>query len=216
MKNIIIFVAGAVVGAAVGTTVTVLAYQKEKKKWIEAAGKEETKEEKHRYTHGPEGAICTNREELRYYYIDQLRDLGFDVYDSLEDDYDNSIEETSKSRVNPVDYEEEEIEEGDDNSPIEPNPEPYEIPSHEFGNKEFYEAATLQFYKIDGVMTDDNYDFVDNWTTHIGHIEARLSNEDTDAIYIRNEVEQTDYEVLIFNDSFAHAVEGEELGEMAD
>ena len=215
MKNIIIFVAGAIVGAAVGTTVTVLAYQKEKKKWIEAAGKEDPKPATH------EDAVVTDRAELRSYYIDQLRDLGFDVYDSLEDDiYDNSIEETSKSRVNPVDYEEdedtEEIEEGDDNSPIEPNPEPYEIPSHEFGNKEFYEAATLQFYKIDGVMTDDNYDFVDNWTTHIGHIEARLSNENKDAIYIRNEVEQTDYEVLIFNDSYAHAIEGEEPGDMAD
>jgi hypothetical protein len=215
MKNIIIFVAGAVVGAAVGTTVTVLAYQKEKKKWIEAAGKEDPKPATH------EDAIVTDREEMRSYYIEQLRDLGFDVYDSLEDDiYDNSVEETSKSRVNPIDYEEdedtEEIEEGDDSSPIEPNPDPYEIPSHEFGNKEFYEAATLQFYKLDKVMTDDNYDFVDDWTNHIGHLEERLSGEDKDAIYIRNEVEQTDYEVLIFNDSYAHAIEGEETGDMAD
>lgn len=213
MKNIIIFVAGAVVGAAIGTTVTVLAYQKEKKKWTEAAAKEEPKPATH------EDAIVTDREEMRSYYIEQLRDLGFDVYDSLEDDiYDNSVEETSKSRVNPIDYEEdeEEIEEGDDSGPVEPNPAPYEIPSHEFGNKEFYEAATLQFYKLDKVMTDDNYDFVDDWTSHIGHLEERLSGEDKDAIYIRNEVEQTDYEVLIFNDSYAHAIEGEEPGDMAD
>jgi hypothetical protein len=66
-------------------------------------------------------------------------------------------------------------------------------------------------------MTDDNYEMVDDSQNHVGYIEERLDKEDKDAIYIRNEVEQTDYEILIYADSYAHAVEGEdELGNMAD
>lgn len=216
MNKIIIFGAGFLVGAAVGTVVTVFAYQKEKKKWIEKAADLPTKEEK-------EDIVVTDTKELADYYIQQLIDLGVEVsredieYVQYDDGHTVETSRTRTSLVNPIEEEDEDEAEDFEDGPIEPNPDPYEVPDHEFGNKEFYDSATLQYYKLDHMMTDDNYEMVDDWQNHVGYIEERLDKEDKDAIYIRNEVEQTDYEILIYNDSYAHAVEGEdELGDMAD
>ncbi len=217
MNKIIIFGAGFLVGAAVGTVVTVFAYQNEKKKWIEKAADLPTKEEK-------EEIVNTDAKELADYYIQQLIDLGVEVsredieYDQYDDGHTVETSRTRTSLVNPIEEEEDEDEVEDlKDGPIEPNPDPYEVPDHEFGNREFYDSATLQYYKLDHTMTDDNYELVDDWQNHVGYIEERLDKEDKDAIYIRNEVEQTDYEILIYADSYAHAVEGEdELGDMAD
>lgn len=230
MNKLIIFGAGAIVGAAVGVTITVFAYQKEKKQWredLENARKGLVMTEK------DEEAIETTPQELAEYYIQQLIDLGVDVsredieYDEYDDGY---ICETSRKRtslVNPVEEEESEEEDEDndqEDGPIEPNPDPYEISSNEFGQKEFYDTETIIFYQGDHVMTDSNYEFVDGWEKHVGYIEDKLlgmdaSKKGQDTLYIRNEVECTDYEVLIYTDSYKHAIEGEDdepLGDMAD
>lgn len=216
MNKAIIFGAGLLIGAAVGTTLTVFAYQKEKEKWLNE-DKNNTKKDTH-----DNDAIETTPEELRDYYIDQLRNLGFEVQEAeIDDEYyeeDYIPEEGTRtpSSVNPLPEDEEDSDNKE--SPIEPNPEPYEIPEREFGNKEFYDYETIHYYQKDHVMTDANYEFIDNWKQHIGDIERQLDGEAADSIYIRNEVECTDYEVLIFPDSYAHAVEGEDepLGDMAD
>lgn len=208
MNKAFIFAAGFVVGGVIGTTLTVLAYQKEKKKWAE--GKEEPKPATH------EDAISTTPEELRYYYIDQLRNLGFEVIDTEEDNYDNYFASSSvASSVNPIDDEEEEDEEGDDNCyPVEPNPIPFEIVNREFGTLEFYDSESLIWYRGDGVMCDaDDLEMIDDWQQHIGDVEGRLNGCRGDELYFRNEVEQTDYSVKICEDSYKHAVEGEEDGE---
>lgn len=207
MNKILIFGAGFVVGTITGTVVTVLCYDHQRKK-REA---EETTSE----------PVVANEEEMRRYYIQGLRDLGINVWDVDEDgDYvDNFEEKPQQSVVNPVDEDEEQEEESEDESdtyPVDPNPDPYEISAREHGTKEFYDSETLQYYKGDGQMTDANYEFVDDWQQHVGYIEDRLNSETADSIYIRNEVEQTDYEILIYNDTYAHAVEGEPLGDMAD
>lgn len=213
MSKIFSFVAGLVIGAAAGTVATVLAYQKEKKKWTEKGESVKDIREK-------DDIVSCDIEEMREYYMDQLRNLGFDVREEVEEDYEedyNSESNSEASGVNPLsDEEEEEDLDIEENGPIEPNQIPYEIPEHEFGSKDFYDFETMHYYQGDTVMTDSNYEFVDNWQLHIGGIEDRLNKETKDAIYIRNEVEQTDYEILIFADSYLHAVEGEELGDMAD
>lgn len=217
MNKIVVFGAGLAVGFIAGTVTTVLCYDHQKKK------KEKEISEK------PEGVysdhiVTTDINEMRRFYIKGLRDLGISVWDVDEDgEYDNNFEEEDRqtSRVNPIDEEDEEPEsdEGDDIYPVEPNPEPYEITSQSHGTKEFYDTEVLQFYKGDRQMTDDNYEFVNDWQQHVGYIEDRLMSETADSIYVRNEVEQTDYEILIFDDSYAHAIEGEDdepLGDMAD
>lgn len=207
MNKILIFGAGFVVGVVAGTVTTVLCYDHQKKKQAAENASSEP--------------VVTNEEEMRHYYIQGLRDLGINVWDVDEDgDYvDNFEEEPQQSVVNPVDEDEEQEEGSEDESdtyPVDPNPDPYEISSREHGTKEFYDTEVLQYYKLDGQMTDSNYEFIEDWQQHVGYIEDHLKSETADSIYIRNEIEQTDYEILIYNDTFAHAVEGEPLGDMAD
>jgi hypothetical protein len=213
MKKILIFGAGFLAGVVTGTVVTVLCYDHQKKK------KEKELSEK------PDGVysdhiVTTDVDEMRHFYIQGLRDLGINVWDVDEDgEYDNNFEEEDRqaSIVNPIEDDEEPEEEESDSYPVEPNPEPYEIPDHAYGTREFYDSETLMYYKGDSQMTDANYEFVIDWQQHVGNIEDRLNKEDKDEIYIRNEVEQTDYQILIYADSYAHAIEGEEpLGDMAD
>jgi len=190
MKKLLIFAVGMVVGAAVGTVVTVLCYQKEK--------------EKNKVTWKPEdhnGTLSMSEEELTDYYIQQLKDMGHVVISqNLEDEYEE--EDIYSEQLT------------DDICPVEPNPEPYEVPSHIFGNQEFYESIVLLYFN-DDVMTDANYEFVDDWQRHIGSIDL-ASREGS--VYVRNEVENVDYEICIQKDSYKHAVEGEDddLGDMAD
>lgn len=202
MKKFLIFAAGMVVGAAVGTVVTVLCYQKEKERVKNVIPLRMTPDEKTEY------------------YIQCLRDLGhvIETQDLDEEEYEeeDTYTQTLRSVVNPVDEDEEDIyseELTDDLSPVEPNPEPYEVPSHIFGNQEFYESIVLLYFN-DDVMTDANYEFVDDWQRHVGSLDL-ASREGS--VYVRNEVEQTDYEICIQKDSYKHTVEGEEeLGDMAD
>lgn len=209
MKKLLIFAAGMVVGAAVGTVVTVLCYQKEKEK-NKATGKPEDHN----------GALVMSEEELTEFYIQQLKNMGHMVISqNLEDEYEEEdpYTKTLRSVVNPIDDEEEDIyseQLADDICPVEPNPEPYEVPSHIFGNQEFYESIVLLYFN-DDVMTDANYEFVDDWQRHIGSIDLK---EREGSVYVRNEVENVDYEICIQKDSYKHAVEGEDddLGDMAD
>lgn len=215
MKKILIFGAGFLAGVVTGTVVTVLCYDHQKKK------KEKELEETSEGVYKSKPIVTTDENEMRHFYIQGLRDLGIYVWDVDEDgEYDNSFEEEDRqsSIVNPIENDEEEPEEESDSYPVEPNPEPYEIPDHAFGTREFYDSEILMYYKGDHQMTDANYEFVNDWQQHIGDIENRLDKETKDEIYIRNEVEQTDYQILIYADSYAHAVEGEDepLGDMAD
>lgn len=200
MKKLLIFAAGMVVGAAVGTVVTVLCYQKEKEK-------------------NKDKVSSMTPDEKTEYYIQCLRDMGHVIVSQdLEDEYEEEdpYTKTLRSVVNPIDDEEEDIyseQLADDICPVEPNPEPYEVPSHIFGNQEFYESIVLLYFN-DDVMTDANYEFVDDWQRHIGSIDLE-SREGS--VYVRNEVENCDYEICIQKDSYKHAVEGEDdLGDMAD
>lgn len=213
MKKLLIFAAGVVVGAAVGTTLTVLAYNKQKKNDPEQI------EEKKPETHND--AVVTSPEELRAYYIQQLLDLGCEVVDAeVEEGYADYFADSPKSStVNPIeDEEDEEPDEESDIYPVEANPNPYEIVEREFGNKEFYDSERLVWYRGDHVMTDDNYEVIDDWQMHIGEFEGRLNGCRGKVLYFRNEVQQTDYEVTISEESYAHIMgeSDEELGNMAD
>lgn len=159
-----------------------------------------------------------SEEDLKEYYLEGLRDLGFGIEERF-------VDEGSGEKVNPVneywETDDDEDEEDDcDISPVEANPVPYEISTDEFGRKDDYSSETLSWYKDDITMTDDDDEVIENWKSHVGieRVDDILKDSDADAIYVRNEVEMCDYEILIFRDSYKHAVLGEEdeLGDMAD
>lgn len=163
-------------------------------------------------------AITMSAEELRDFYIQGLKDLGFGIEERFDDDED---EYTGTSRVNPLDEEEEEYEDDSDPAPIDPNPFPYEISTAEFGDRgEDWSSDTMSWYREDKVMTDDDNEPLETWEKHAGFngCEKVLSTTQADAVYVRNELEMCDYEILIFNDSYTHAVLGmdEDTGDMAD
>lgn len=159
-----------------------------------------------------------SEEDLKEYYLEGLRDLGFGIEERF-------VDEGSGEKVNPVNEywetdDDEDEEDDSDISPVEANPVPYEISTDEFGRKDDYSSETLSWYKDDITMTDDDDEVIENWKSHVGieRVDDILKDSDADAIYVRNEVEMCDYEILIFRDSYKHAVLGEEdeLGDMAD
>lgn len=161
-----------------------------------------------------------SEEDLKEYYLEGLRDLGFGIEERF-------VDEGSGEKVNPVEgdeyWETEDVEDEEDDSdisPVEANPVPYEISTKEFGVRDDYSSETLSWYKDDITMTDDDDEVIEDWKSHVGieRVDDILKDSDADAIYVRNEVEMCDYEILIFRDSYKHAVLGEEdeLGDMAD
>ena len=153
-----------------------------------------------------------SEEDLKEYYLEGLRDLGFGIEERF-------VDEGSGEKVNPVEgdeyWETEDVDDEEDDSdisPVEANPVPYEISTDEFGKMDNYSSETLSWYKDDITMTDDDDDVIDNWKMHVGidRVDDILKDSDADAIYVRNEVEMCDYEILIFRDSYKHAVLGEE------
>lgn len=145
--------------------------------------------------------------------MDKLTELGYAVYS--EEEYT-----AERERVNPIEDDDDEEEDAIP-APVEvdPNPNPYEIASREFGQIDHYETVTLSWYNGDKTMGDEDNDVLIGWTDLVGNIESRLSTAKGDAIYIRNEVSEIDYEILIYADSYSHAVMGEEddePGDMAD
>lgn len=169
---------------------------------------------------GSMDTVFENDEKAIEFCINKLQELGCSVIDESKEEraYEYYLDAKAKAEVNPLEEEEDdEYNETEDFTPIEVNPIPYEISSREHGQNEFYTCETIIWYKKDQTMTDDNYEILDNWQIYIGNVEDKLDNCTGDSLYFRNESQQTDYEVLIYDDSYKHAVEGEdELGDMAD
>ena len=206
MSSMTSFLLGAAVGTAEGAGITYILM------------KDESEKEEVRANH--EDALEMSEEELIAYHVQQLKDLGVDMISGLDvpDDLFNEI----TSVVNPVEDDEEDYEEEDDEeediSPIEPNPDPYLIDEDEFDNNDDFSTCTIHYYKKDDVWTDEDLDIiaapVDLLSVEmVDDIKSSTSKE----MYVRVEESCVDYEILIFNDSYAHAVEGEdELGDFAD
>lgn len=131
-----------------------------------------------------EGIEELSAEELKDYYIAQLRDLGYGVVD---EDYDE---------VNPVEGPE------DDGAFV------YGIEKilYDTGRSE-YSKEHLAYYKGDDTFVDlDTGEPIDNWGQYLGdawYREYETATDDT--VYIRNEQLECDFEVIIKETSFAGA-----------
>lgn len=218
MNKALIFAGGLVIGAAVGSGITYLITMKQVKEGIE-----ETKDSVRRSLSNHEDAISCDADELRDYYIQQLRDLGVGVYDAEEDEVPEDVYRSlHRTRVNPLPDEDDEDEddiydEDDAPAPIDPNPFPYIITGDDFDTNDDYSTCTVHYYKDDKVFTTDDHEIITDPDGLFGRTMEDIKNSPLEAVYVRNEYQTCDYEVLIFNDSYAHAVEGEDqLGDMAD
>lgn len=218
MKKGIIFVLGVAVGAAAGAVVTKIILDDKYKKIIandnvrlKAAGLIPNQDHV--------GVETMTEEDLKEYYIQGLEDLGFAIREVEEDaDYYEDAGSEYFETVNPVDEEDEE-EDDSDISPIEPNPVPYILEHLPASMFEQYEVTTIHYYKGDNVFTDTEYNIIDSWQSALGECADQVKSSDEDSVYVCNEVQNAIYEVLVYDDSYKHAVEGvtdEDLGSMAD
>lgn len=96
--------------------------------------------------------------------------------------------------------------------------EPYTIDPAEFGMLDGFETIGLTYF-ADGVLADDEYDELsaEYISSHIGSDFADHFGEyEADSVYIRNEPEATDYEILADNRAYAHVVKNRARARMED
>lgn len=73
---------------------------------------------------------------------------------------------------------------------------PYVITPEEFGEMEDYESISLLYF-ADGVLTDDDYELVDDVEGTIGSESLNHFGEyEDDSVFVRNDARRCDYEIL--------------------
>lgn len=80
---------------------------------------------------------------------------------------------------------------------------PYVISPAEFGDQDGYDTVSLKYYS-DGILTDYFDEPVDDVDDLVGEESLKSFGEyEPDSVYVRNEDERTDYEILLEPGKFA-------------
>lgn len=81
----------------------------------------------------------------------------------------------------------------------EENLNPYSIPPEEFDSDNGYKKIMLTWYEKNKVLAYDNNPRItidpDNYTTTVGDFENHFNDWERDTVYMRNEIEEIDYEI---------------------
>jgi len=86
--------------------------------------------------------------------------------------------------------------------------DPYLIDEEAFNNEcDHYDKETLFYYKVDGVLCDENEDIVDDVEGTVGD-DAIPALADRMTVWVRNEPRSIDYEIVSANKSYAETVAG--------
>ena len=101
-----------------------------------------------------------------------------------------------------------EIHEGEDGEPVaettvkmgeEQNLDPYSISPDEFDSDNGYKKIMLTWYEKNKVLAYDNNPHItidpENYATTVGDFENHFDDWERDTVYMRNEVEEIDYEI---------------------
>lgn len=84
---------------------------------------------------------------------------------------------------------------------------PYVISPEEFGEKTGFETTSWTYY-ADGILTDESDEIVGDPESFIGDGLEHFGDFDDDSVYIRNENEKCDYEILKHTEPFNDNAEG--------
>ena len=132
-----------------------------------------------------EGIIEESEEELRDYYIQQLRDLGYDIGgDFADEDYDE---------VNPVEY---------------PDTTEQVDESEFFNGFEDYESTSLTLYLRDKVCTDELEDTIPDLERWVGEID--YDSLKPGELYFVNHPMMMKVELVVLDQSYKRDVLGED------
>lgn len=167
MKNVLIFVLGAGVGSLVTWKLVEVKYKK--------LADEEIKSVIDRFKQREEETKDTVEEAVEAEIVEEVQE---EFTDEEREEYSNKVKELGYS------------------DEIDSNPEdrvaPYVIAPEEFGE---YETKSWTLY-ADGILVDEDDMIVDNPENIIGDALSRFGEYEDDSVYVRNENEEYDYEIL--------------------
>lgn len=136
-----------------------------------------------------EGVVEETEEGLRDYYIQQLRDLGYDIGgDFADDDEDEDYEE-----VNPVEY---------------PDTTEQVDESEFFNGFEDYESTSLTLYLRDKVCTDELEDTIPDLERWVGKLD--YDSLKAGELYFINHPLMMKVELVVLDQSYKRDVLGED------
>lgn len=184
IKNVLIFVAGAAIGALVSYKIAEVKCQKkadediaEMREWVASKTQGFEPKEFEPQTFEPEKQEDVSLDKAVHDYTQVLKRTGYD--------------------------EKENEKEGEDMDQV----KPYVIPPEEF-DEMGYATTSLTYYK-DGILTDEDGDVLDD-----EHIQWYIGKEslttfgqyEDDSVYVRNENLQVDYEILYDQRTYAESL----------
>lgn len=190
MKKIIIFVAGAAVGSAV-------TWKLIKDKYAQLA-QEEIDSVKEAFSNRKNDSNNDISKEPEV----ELKEESHEEYDDLAQKYNYAniyktpvedkpeIKEVEEVKKSQVDVE-----------------KPYVISPDEFGECYGYEQISLS-YHADGVLTDDNYELVEDVDDTVGLDSLNHFGEyEDDSVFVRNDRLKCDYEILLDHRKYSDIIE---------
>lgn len=128
----------------------------------------------------------------------------------------NDISDVEKNSKESIEVDDHPHDDGEDGDASENSPEfgvidsgksrgIYEISETEYGSMVGFDYKELYYYKGDGVMVDDQEEFIDNPEFLVGDVleKSGFKVDDTRTIYIRNESVSSDFEVIKVQGTYA-------------
>ena len=84
--------------------------------------------------------------------------------------------------------------------------EPFVIDPNEFGEMPGYDTESWS-YHLDGIVTDEEGDVVTDYESVIGDVAVHFGEYDEDSVYVRNDNNKCDYEILRYYKPYNSGVE---------
>lgn len=140
-----------------------------------------------------EGIVEETEEDLRDYYIQQLRDLGYNISGDFADD------EEDYEEVNPIEY---------------PDTTEQVDESEFFNGFEDYESTSLTLYLKDRTCTDELEDTIPDLERWVGELD--YDSLKPGELYFVNHPLMMKVELVVLNQSYKRDVLGEEDDEEGD
>ena len=193
MNKVLMFVLGAAVGSLITWKLLEKKYKDLADEEIESVVerfKNREKEERHilndfehvvAYNDAPNEDLTKPNKEEKKDYHKMVQDLEYDYSDDYSDDPDITITKM------------------DDGSiwmgPTPDHIEPYIINPDEFGDNDEYSTKTWMYY-ADFTVTDEEGEIVSDAQNHIGDALTDLIQSGDNSIYVRNDNNKCDYEII--------------------
>lgn len=202
IANLVIFAAGAIIGATTGIYI----YKKTTDEANEIRIQEELESIKE-YAERSKAKHEETDEVPEWDSTDDDRPVGDIRRDDEEEDDEDYLPKKESTQYNTI----------SGNSVVEEEPYIMDVEKF-FEDDKMQDKVTLTYYAADGALVDDNEELITDINNTVGHMTlqnfGKLS-DGPDVVYVRNEKLGIDYEIIRVYNSYAEDVLGIEMGELS-